>query len=196
MEKTLKRCWNTDNPLCIKYHDEEWGVPLHDDNKLFEFIVLGGFQAGLTWWLILERREAFREAFDYFDPNKVATYTDADICRIMNHPGIIRNEAKIISAINNACAFLDIQREFGSFNDYIWQFVKGETIHNAFLKLADLPTESEESRVLSEDLKKKGFKFVGPTICYAFMQATGLVNDHIKTCFRYEQLKNGNYKSP
>jgi DNA-3-methyladenine glycosylase I len=189
MEMKLKRCWVTDHPLHIKYHDEEWGVPLHDEKKFFEFLVLGGFQAGLTWWLILERREAFRKAFDDFDPRKVADYTAADILRIMNRQGIIRNEAKISSAINNARVFLDIQREFGSFSNFIWQFVQEKAINNTFLKLADLPVETEESKIMSSELKKKGFKFVGPTICYAFMQATGLVNDHLVSCFRYDQIR-------
>ena len=189
-EQDMKRCWNTDKPLYIKYHDEEWGVPVHEDQKLFEFLVLDGFQAGLSWWLILERREAFREAFDGFDPKKVAKYTAEDVERIMEASGVVKNRAKIAAAINNAQQLLKVQKEFGSFDAFIWQFVKGKTIQNAFTKLSDLPAETEESRAMSRELKERGFKFVGPTICYAFMQAAGLVNDHLVDCFRYSQLQH------
>ncbi|MGD0643824.1 MAG: DNA-3-methyladenine glycosylase I [Candidatus Bathyarchaeia archaeon] len=184
-----KRCWNVDKPLYVNYHDVEWGVPVHDDQKLFEFLVLDGFQAGLSWWLILERREAFREAFDGFDPAKVAKYTIKDVERIMRAPGVVKNRAKIAAAINNAKQLLKVQKEFGSFDAFIWQFVNGKTIQNAFTKLSDLPAETEESRAISRELKKRGFKFVGPTICYAFMQAAGIVNDHLVDCFRYAQLR-------
>ncbi len=183
-----KRCWNVDKPLYIKYHDEEWGVPVHDDQKLFEFLVLDCFQAGLSWWLILERREMFREAFDNFNPIKIAKYTTKDFERLMSAPGVIKNRAKITATIINAQQFLKTQKEFGSFNAFIWQFVHGKTIQNKFIHLSEMPAETEESRIMSRELKKRGFKFVGPTICYAFMQAAGLVNDHLVNCFRYSQL--------
>lgn len=189
MCKECERCWNTDNPIHIEYHDYEWGVPLHADQRFFEFLVLGGFQAGLTWWLILQRREAFRKAFDDFDPNKVANYTSNDIERLMKTPFVIHNKVKIKAAINNATCFLKVQKEFGSFDAYIWQFVNGKTINNSFSGLSELPSETEESIAMSNDLRKRGFKFVGPTICYAFMQATGMVNDHVISCFRYGQIK-------
>ena len=192
MNKQLKRCWKTEEPLYLKYHDEEWGIPLHDDNKLFEFLILDGFQAGLSWWLILERRNALREAFDNFDPKKVAKYSSGDIARLMNTSGVIKNKAKILSAINNAQQFLKVQMEFGSFEVFIWQFVKGKSINNKFTSFANVPAETEESKAMSRELKKKGFKFVGPTICYAFMQAAGLVNDHLVDCFRYKQISDIN----
>jgi DNA-3-methyladenine glycosylase I len=189
MSKELKRCWNTDKPLYNKYHDEEWGVPVHDDNKLFEFLILEGFQAGLSWWIILERRDAFRDAFDNFDPKKIAKYTSEDVDRIMNCPRVIKNRNKITSSISNAQQFLKIQKEFGSFDSFIWQFVKGKTIDNAITALSEMPAQTEESNAMSQELKKRGFKFVGPTISYAFMQAVGLVNDHLVTCFRYDQIR-------
>jgi DNA-3-methyladenine glycosylase I len=189
MNHELKRCWNTDNPLFIKYHDEEWGVPLHDDNKLFEFLVLDAFQAGLSWLIILKKRDAFRKAFDYFDPEKVAKYNGKDVERLVKDGAIVRNRSKILATINNACCFLEVQREFGSFDAYIWQFVHGKAIKNSFVQLSDLPAESDESKAMSKDLKQRGFQFVGPTICYAFMQAAGLVNDHLVTCFRYNQIQ-------
>jgi DNA-3-methyladenine glycosylase I len=190
MTALLKRCWNVDKPLYIRYHDEEWGVPVHDDQKLFEFLVLDGFQAGLSWWLILERREMFREAFDGFDPAKVAKYTSKDFERLLKAPGVVKNPAKIAATITNAQQFLKIQKEFGSFNAFIWQFVHGKTIQNTFADLSEMPAETEESREMSRELKKRGFKFVGPIICYAFMQAAGLVNDHLLDCFRYSQLQH------
>jgi DNA-3-methyladenine glycosylase I len=190
MNEQLKRCWSTNEPLYIKYHDEEWGVPLHDDKKLFEFLILDGFQAGLSWWLILERRNAMRKAFDNFDPEKMAKYSSDDVARLLNAPGVIKNKAKISSAINNAQQFLKLQAEFGSFDAFIWQFVKGKPINNKFTSFSNVPAETEESRAMSKELKKKGFKFVGPTICYAFMQAAGLVNDHLVDCFRYKQICN------
>ncbi|MCL5948994.1 MAG: DNA-3-methyladenine glycosylase I [Candidatus Bathyarchaeota archaeon] len=184
-----KRCWNVDNPLYIRYHDEEWGVPVHDDQKLFEFLVLDGFQAGLSWWLILERREAFREAFDGFNPAKVAKYAAKDVERLMKTPGVVKNRAKILATITNAQQVLNVQKEFGSFDAFIWQFVNGKAIQNAFKDFSEMPAETEQSRAMSRELKKRGFKFVGPTICYAFMQAAGLVNDHLVDCFRYAQLQ-------
>jgi DNA-3-methyladenine glycosylase I len=185
----LKRCWNVNKPLYIRYHDEEWGVPVHDDQKLFEFLVLDAFQAGLSWWLILERREAFREAFEGFNPAKVAKYTAKDVERLMAAPRMVKNRAKIVATITNAQQLLKVQKEFGSFNVFIWQFVNGKTIQNAFTDLSQMPAQTEQSQAMSLELKKRGFKFVGPTICYAFMQAAGLVNDHLVDCFRYAQLQ-------
>jgi DNA-3-methyladenine glycosylase I len=190
MTVALKRCWNVDKPLYLKYHDEEWGVPVHDDQKLFEFLILDGFQAGLSWWLILERRDSFRAAFDDFDPVKVAKYTVKDIERLMNAPGVVKNRAKISASINNAQQLLKVQKEFGSFDKFIWQFVDGKTIQNNFRDFSEMPSETEQSKGISKELKKRGFKFVGPTICYAFMQAAGLVNDHLVDCFRYAQLQS------
>ena len=189
MKQEVKRCWNTSNPLYIKYHDEEWGIPIYNDKKLFEFLTLGVFQAGLTWELILNRRESFRTAFDNFEPKIVATYSDKKINLLLNNPKIIRNKQKITCSINNALKVLEIQKEFGSFSKFVWTFVKGTTIHNNFTKLCDLPCQSKESIKMSKDMKKMGFKFIGPTICYAFMQATGLVNDHLTTCFRYKEIR-------
>jgi len=196
MNSTVKRCWNTEKPLYIKYHDEEWGVPLHDDKKLLEFLILDGFQAGLSWWIILERRNTLREALDNFDPEKVAKYSSYDVSRIMNATGVIRNKAKILSAVNNARQFLKVQTEFGSFDIFIWQFVEGKTINNSYKSLSDVPAETEESRAMSRELKKRGFKFIGPTICYAFMQAAGLVNDHLVDCFRHEQIRKAGNNFP
>ena len=193
MNHELKRCWNTDNPLYIKYHDEEWGVPLHDENKLFEFLVLDAFQAGLSWLIILKKRDAFRKAFDDFDPEKVAKCTGKDVERLSKESSIVRNRSKILATINNARCFLEVQKEFGSFDTYIWQFVHGRTIQNSFVHLSDLPAESNESKAMSKDLKTRGFQFVGPTICYAFMQAAGLVNDHLVVCFRYNQVQKTLY---
>ena len=190
MNDKLKRCWNTDNPLYIKYHDEEWGVPVHEDNKIFEFLVLDCFQAGLSWLIILKKRDAFRKAFDNFDPEKIEKYTEKDVERLVEDSNIIRNRNKILATINNARCFLEVQKEFGCFDPYIWQFVNGRTIQNSLGQLSDMPAESDESKAMSKDLKKRGFQFVGPTICYAFMQAAGLVNDHLVTCFRYNQIKN------
>jgi DNA-3-methyladenine glycosylase I len=190
MNEQLKRCWDTNEPLYIKYHDNEWGVPLHDNKKLFEFLILDALQAGLSWWLILRRRNALREAFDNFDPEKVARYSSDDITRLMNTAGVIKNKAKILSSVTNAQKFLKIQAEFGSFNDFIWQFVKGKPINNKFTSFSEVPAETDESRAMSKELKRRGFKFVGPTICYAFMQAAGLVNDHLVDCFRYKQIRN------
>ena len=189
MEKKPIRCWNTDNPLYVRYHDEEWGTPVHDDRTLFEFLTLEGFQAGLTWELVLKRRVALRKAFDNFDPDKIARYVDEDVKRLMNDPGVIRNRAKILATINNAERFREIKKEFGSFDAFIWKFVQGRTINHALRDFSNMPAESEESRAMSKELKKRGFKFVGPTICYAFMQAVGMVNDHLVHCFRHDQIK-------
>jgi DNA-3-methyladenine glycosylase I len=189
MAKRFSRCWNTDNPLYIKYHDEEWGVPVHDDRTLFEFLVLEGFQAGLTWELILRRREALRKAFENFDPKKIAKYAEKDIQNLTNDPDIIRNRAKISATVNNARRFIEIQQEFGSFDAFIWGFVQGKVINHSLKDFSNMPSESKESKAMSEELRKRGFKFVGPTICYAFMQAIGIVNDHLVNCFRYDQIR-------
>lgn len=188
-----KRCaWpgkEEKNKLMIKYHDEEWGVPVHDDRKLFEFFLLDTFQAGLSWEIILKKRENFRKAFDNFNPVKIAGYIDRDRKRLLDDAGIVRNRLKIEGAIVNAQKFLEIQKEFGAFDKYIWQFTKHKTIKNKFKELKYLPSRTKESDAMSKDLKERGFKFVGPTICYAFMQGTGIVNDHLIDCFRYKELK-------
>jgi len=182
------RCWKTTDPLYIEYHDEEWGVPVHEDRTLFEFLILEGFQAGVSWALILRKRENFRRAFDVFDPMKVSKYTEEDVERLMNDPGILRNRLKIRSAISNAQRFLDVQEEFGSFDRYIWGFVGGKPIKNRFTSFSDMPSKTERSEAMGKDLKKRGFKFVGPVICYSFMQAVGMVNDHLTHCFRYDEI--------
>jgi DNA-3-methyladenine glycosylase I len=189
MSPENKRCWNVSAPLYIRYHDEEWGVPVHDDAKHFEFLVLDAFQAGLSWGLILERRARLCAAFDNFDPKKISKYTPGDYARLMAADGMIKNRAKINATITNAQHFLEIQREFGSFDKFIWEFVGGKTIHHVFKALSEMPAETEESRAMSKDLKRRGFKFAGPTICYSYMQAAGLVNDHLTCCFRYQQLR-------
>jgi len=172
----------------IKYHDEEWGVPVHDDSKLFEFLVLDAMQAGLSWKTVLKKRENFRKAFDNFDVKKIKKYDENKLEELLSDKGIIRNRLKINSAITNAAVFIQIQKEFGSFDAYIWQFVGGETIKNSWTKLSDLPPNTAESDIMSLDMKKRGFKFAGSTICYAFMQAAGLVNDHTVDCFRYPEV--------
>ena len=172
----------------IDYHDKEWGIPLHNDKKLFEFLILEGAQAGLSWQTILNRRENYRKAFDNFDPNKISKYTKKDISALLKDSGIIRNRLKIEAAIANAKKFLEIQKEFGSFDKYIWQFVNHKTIKNKFKSLNEIPAATKESDLMSKELKKQGFRFVGPTICYAFMQAVGMVNDHLTCCFRYNEL--------
>jgi DNA-3-methyladenine glycosylase I len=191
MKSTNKtRCaWAGADPLYIAYHDEEWGVPLHDDPRLFEMLILEGAQAGLSWITILRKREAYRKAFDGFDPCKVARYRPERIERLMKDEGIIRNRLKIAGAVKNAKAFLEVQREFGSFDDYIWQFVGGRPKLNSPRTMKDVPASTPESEAMSRDLKKRGFTFVGSTICYAFMQATGLVNDHVVDCFRYSAVQ-------
>ncbi len=172
----------------IAYHDREWGVPLHDDRRLFEFIVLDGAQAGLSWRTVLRKRENYRRAFHGFDPAVVARYAEKDVRRLLGDDGIIRNQSKIRSAITNAKMLREIQKEFGSFNAYIWQFVGGKPVQHRFRRLAQIPATSRESDAMSRDLKKRGFKFVGSTICYAFMQAAGMVNDHLVDCFRYREV--------
>lgn len=185
----LQRCeWCGTDPLYTAYHDEEWGVPVHDDRKLFEFLILEGAQAGLSWITILRKRENYRKAFDDFNPEKIVRYDEAKIAELMANEGIIRNRRKIEAAITNAAAFLKVQKEFGSFDAYIWQFVGGKPIRNVWNSIKDVPATSPESDAMSKDMKKRGFKFVGSTICYAHMQATGMVNDHIAGCFRYSEV--------
>ena len=184
-----KTCsWPGNNPLMNKYHDEEWGVPVHDDQKLFEFLVLDAFQAGLSWSTILNKRENFRKAFDNFDPEIIANYDEKKIESLLIDAGIIRNKLKIRTTINNAQLFLETQKEYGTFDKYIWQFTGGKTIINKCRKPGDIPVSTKESDAMSNDLKKRGFKFVGTTICYAFMQAAGMVNDHLVDCFRYNEV--------
>ncbi|MCY4121348.1 MAG: DNA-3-methyladenine glycosylase I [Acidobacteria bacterium] len=184
------RCpWATSDPLYVPYHDEEWGVPLHDDRRLFEMLVLEGAQAGLSWLTILRRRDAYRRAFDGFDPQTVAGYGPRDVERLLADAGIIRNRLKIDSAINNARAFLAVQASCGSFDSYIWRFVDGRPTQNAWTKLEEVPAQTSVSNALSKDLRKRGFTFVGPTICYAHMQATGMVNDHLVGCFRHREVR-------
>jgi len=184
------RCpWvNLKNELYIKYHDEEWGVPVHDDNKLFEMLILEGAQAGLSWETVLNKRENYRDAFDYFDPVKVVQYTDDKMEALLNNKAIIRNRLKVHSAVKNANAFLKIQTEFGSFDKYIWGFTRGQVIKNNFQSLAEIPAKTTLSDLISKDLKKRGMNFVGSTIIYAFMQAVGIVNDHVESCFRYNEV--------
>lgn len=183
---TKTRCgWAGDDPLYIQYHDEEWGRPAHDDRHLFEMICLEGAQAGLSWITILRKRENYRVAFDHFDAEKVARYDDAKLAELLQNPGIVRNKLKVNAFVKNARGFLKIQEEFGSFDSYIWQFVGGEPQLNQWRTLTDVPAQTAESEAMSKDLKKRGFTFVGPTICYAFMQACGMVNDHLITCFCY-----------
>ncbi|MFC2130721.1 DNA-3-methyladenine glycosylase I [Bacteroidota bacterium] len=185
----VNRCdWLSDNELMIKYHDEEWGVPLHDDRKLFEYMVLDAFQAGLSWQIVLKKRDGFRKAFDNFDPKKIAKYDEKKIDELLNNKEIIRNKLKVRATITNAKAFLKVQKEFGTFDKYIWQFTSNKTIKNKFKTINELPATSIESDAMSNDLKKRGFKFAGSTICYEFMQAAGMVNDHITTCFRYKEV--------
>jgi len=182
-----RRCaWANSDPLYVAYHDDEWGVPVHNDRKLFEMLVLEGFQAGLSWLTILKKRDAFRKAFGRFDPRKVARYTRRDVNRLSKIKDIVRNRLKIEAAITNARAFLAVQKEFGSFDCYIWQFTGGKTLRRKRRARTwqDLPTESPESRAMSADLKRRGFRFVGPVICYAFMQAVGMADDHLAGCFR------------
>ena len=183
-----KRCeWGNQSVLYQQYHDEEWGVPIHDDQTLFEFLMLEGAQAGLSWETILKKREGYREAFDQFDAEKIAKYSDDKIESLLQNPNIVRNRLKVKSAVLNAQLFLEVQKEYGSFDKYIWQFTDGKTIQNRYRKMADLPANTAESDAMSQALKKRGFKFIGTTICYAFMQAVGMVNDHTTDCFRYKE---------
>ncbi|WP_435007731.1 DNA-3-methyladenine glycosylase I [Tundrisphaera lichenicola] len=184
----MQRCEWATNDRMIRYHDEEWGVPIHDDLRWFEFLTLEGAQAGLSWDTILKRRESYRSAFDGFDPDLVAAYDDPKVAALLADPGIIRNRLKVASAITNARAFLEVRREFGSFDSYVWRFVEGQPIANSWRSSAELPARTVESDRLSKDLKRRGFRFVGSTICYALMQATGMVNDHLVSCFRHAQV--------
>ena len=193
MKTSKQTCsWPTSDHLLIKYHNNEWGVPVHDDRKLFEFLTLEGFQAGLSWLTVLRKRENFRKAFDGFDFNKVAAYDKKKIDSLLKDAGIIRNKLKITSAVTNAKAFLAVRKEFGTFDKYIWGFIEGKTVHSGFNDLSELPARTELSDRISKDLKKRGFKFVGSTIVYAHMQATGMVNDHVRSCYRYRELVRKN----
>jgi DNA-3-methyladenine glycosylase I len=187
--KSVVRCpWPGEDPLMVAYHDTEWGTPLHDDQKLFEFLVLDAFQAGLSWSTILKKRENFRRVFDNFDYRKIARYDSKKVARLLADAGIIRNRLKIAATITNAKAFLKIQKEFGSFDRYIWQFVDNAPRRNNWQSLKQIPAKTAQSDTMSKDLKQRGFSFVGSTICYAFMQAAGMVNDHLDTCFRHKQV--------
>jgi DNA-3-methyladenine glycosylase I len=187
-DAAVRRCAWAQDPLSVAYHDAEWGVPEHDDRRLFELLILEGAQAGLSWITILKKRPAYRAAFDRFDPRKVARYDEAKIAALLANDGIVRNRLKVRAAVLNAQAFLAIQKEFGSFDQYVWQFVGARPLRNRRRRSQDLPARTEQSDALSKDLAKRGFKFVGSTICYAFMQATGMVNDHVVDCFRYKEL--------
>jgi DNA-3-methyladenine glycosylase I len=189
MSKPIHRCAWARTELSIPYHDQEWGVPLHDEQKLFEFVILEGAQAGLSWETILKKRANYRRAFDNFDPEKVARYNARKVQQLLADAGIIRNRLKIAAAIGNAQAFLKVQAEFGSFDQYIWGFVDGQPIQNAWRTLKELPAKTPLSEAISRDLIRRGFRFVGPTIVYAHMQATGMVNDHTVDCFRYKEIK-------
>lgn len=188
-QSVLNRCaWTGSDPLYIQYHDQEWGVPLHDDQALFEFLVLEGAQAGLSWLTILRKRENYRRAFSHFDPKKVARYDSRKVERLLNDPGIVRNRLKIKAAVQNARAFIKVQDEFGSFDKYIWEFVDGKPIQNRWKSLSEIPAKTVLSEAISKDLIRRGFRFVGPTIVYAHLQATGVVQDHLVSCFRYAEL--------
>ena len=183
------RCgWCVGHPLYVHYHDEEWGVPEHDDQKLFEKIILDGAQAGLSWLTILKKREGYRRAFDGFEAGKMARYSEQKIARLLADPGIVRNRLKVNAAVTNARAYLKLQEDLGSFDRYLWQFVNGRTIRNQWTSLKELPARTAESDAMSQSLRQRGFKFVGSTICYAFMQAVGMVNDHLVTCFRHREV--------
>ena len=190
MMEMKQRCvWTGNDPLYIKYHDNEWGIPLHDDRRLFEMLILEGAQAGLSWITILRKRENYRRAFDNFDAVKVAEYDKRKISVLMNDPGIVRNKLKINAAVSNAKAFLNAKKEFGSFDEFIWQFTVGKPIKNEWRSIKEIPSKTKESDEMSRNLKKWGFKFAGSTICYTFMQAAGMVNDHTVDCFRYKSNK-------
>ncbi len=190
MKTPLKKCsWALSSPLLEHYHDKEWGVPVHDDRLLFEFLILEGAQAGLSWSTILKKREGYKKAFDNFDAEIIARYDEQKIDALLANPDIVRNKLKVNSVVLNAKAFLQVQQDFGGFNDYIWLFVDGTPLHNAWNTAADLPASTRLSELMSKDLTKRGFKFVGSTICYAYMQATGMVNDHAIDCFRYAEIK-------
>ena len=188
----MERCaWLGDDPLMMAYHDDEWGVPLHDDLRHFEFIVLDGFQAGLSWRTVLNKRENFRRAFDGFDPSRIVEYGEPERARLLADAGIIRNRAKVDATIGNARAFLDLQQREGGFDGWVWQFTGGRTIQNAWAELTEIPAKTAEAEEMSKALKAEGFKFVGPTICYAYMQAAGMVNDHVTRCYRWSELRGG-----
>ena len=183
------RCqWAGGGPLMLAYHDTEWGVPVHDDRTLFEFLTLEGAQAGLSWETILKKRENYRRAFDNFDAARIARYSERDVERLLADAGIVRNRLKVAATVNNAQRFLEAREEFGSFDEYIWRFVGGRPIKNSFRAVSEMPAKTEESEAMSKELRRRGFKFVGPTICYAFMQAVGMVNDHTIGCFRYAEV--------
>lgn len=184
----MKRCDWVSCEIHEKYHDTEWGVPLHDDRKLFEFIVLDGMQSGLSWSIVLKKRESFQKAFDRFEPKKISKYSENEIEHLLSNDGIIRNRRKIESAVNNAKMLLDVKSDFGTFDSYVWSFVNHKTIKNKFHRWDDIPAVSKESETMSVDMKKRGFTFVGPTVCYAFMQTVGMVNDHLIGCFRRNQI--------
>lgn len=191
MEKKTTCGWATTNELMLNYHDEEWGVPLYDDKKLFEFLILEGVQAGLSWQVVLNKRENYRKAYDYFDVKKVANYNQNKIDELLNNPGIIRNKLKILASINNAQRFIEIQKEFGSFANYIWSFTDRKVIVNHWKRMDQIPATTPLSDEISKDMKKRGFKFVGSTVIYAHMQATGMVNDHLVSCYRYHEIIEG-----
>lgn len=189
-----QRCgWANGSQLLTEYHDKEWGVPVHDDRKHFEAIILDGMQAGLSWSTILNKRENFRIVFDGFDPVKVASYGGQKVMELLQDAGIIRNRLKILAAVKNAQAFLRVQEEYGSFDSYIWQFADGQTIQNAWGAMGEVPARTRESDAMSKDLQRRGFTFVGSTICYAYMQSTGMINDHVQGCFRWEEVKSGDH---
>lgn len=190
MSKQQRCIWCKNDPLYMEYHDTEWGTPVYDDQKLFEFIILESMQAGLSWITILRKRENFREAFDNFNAEKIARYSEKKVQKLLNNPGIIRYDKKILAAINNAKCFLQIQKEFKSFADYLWQFTNYKTIHNTWKEHQHIPAKTAESDAMAKDLKKRGFQFMGSTTCYAHMQAVGMVNDHVTSCFRYKEIKN------
>jgi len=194
-EPATQRCGWAKSDLMVLYHDEEWGVPVHDDRRLFEFLILEGAQAGLSWETILKKRDNYRAAFDNFDASAVARYGQRKVRQLLTDPGIVRNRLKIDAAVQNACAVLTVQDEFGSFDAYLWEFVGGRPLVNAWRSLKQVPARTPESDAISKDLKQRGFKFVGSTISYAFMQATGMVNDHVVGCFRYAQLSSGSKNS-
>jgi DNA-3-methyladenine glycosylase I len=187
--RATQRCaWARDDLLMIAYHDKEWGVPIHQDRALFEFLILEGAQAGLSWSTILKKRPAYRAAFDRFDPRIIVRYDDARIAELLSNEGIVRNRLKVRAAVRNAEAFLKVQKEFGTFDQYVWQFVGGQPLQNRWRSMEEVPARTANSDAMSKDLVKRGFTFVGSTICYAFMQATGMVNDHLTSCFRYREL--------
>ncbi|MDD9818140.1 MAG: DNA-3-methyladenine glycosylase I [Gammaproteobacteria bacterium] len=184
-----RRCpWAETDALTMEYHDREWGVPVHDDRLLFEFLILDGVQAGLSWSLVLKKRENYRKAFDRFDAEKIARYSDRKVAHLLGDPGIVRNRLKVLAAVANARAFLAVRNEFGSFDSYIWRFTDGATVRNRWRRSSDIPTSTPASEAMGRDLKKRGFRFVGGTICYAYMQGVGMVNDHLAACFRHKQL--------